>query len=77
MLTFIRRRIVQSGYGTAVVDIVFDDERDEWLHIIREVEASNGGRFENLNRVVVTASDPGEAIVDEALKAALQGVVTS
>jgi len=74
MLTFQKRRTFQNSYGTATIDVVYDDERDDLLHIIRDVTTPDGKVYDNVN-LVVRAKDIPDDVVDEAIGMRVNDVV--
>jgi hypothetical protein len=74
MLTFQKRRTFQNSYGTATIDVVYDDGRDDLLHIIRDVTTPDGKVYDNVN-LVVRAKDIPDDVVDEAIGMRVNDVV--
>lgn len=66
MLTLQKRRTFQNSYATAIIDVLYDDERDDFLHIIRDVTTLDGRCIANVN-LVVRAKDVSDDVVDEGI----------
>lgn len=75
MLTFQKRWTYHDAYADATIDVLYDEERDEVLHLIRDVVTADAAhRYENVN-LVVRATDIPEDVVNEAVRVHVRDVV--
>lgn len=75
MLAFVKRRSFQNSYGTATVDVVFDDDRGDFLHIIRDVTTIDGRITHSNVNLVVRGHDIPDEVVDEAIGVRVNDVI--